>query len=143
MGREFLNEIKVTPLNKFISPNGSVLKVISSESQDFLGFGEVYFSTINYYAIKAWKIHQSMTMNLVVPKGKVLFVFIDKNKNFREEILGEKNYCRITVPPKITFGFQGLYKGESYILNFSNIVHNDKEVIKVDKDTIKYNWRKN
>ena len=38
-----------------------------------------------------------MTLNLVVPKGKVRFVFFSGQKNnFRSVILGEKKYARLT-----------------------------------------------
>ena len=120
MGTGLLEQIQITSLNKFSANDGNVLKVISSSSKDFIGFGEIYFSTIYFGSVKAWKKHKKMTMNLVVPFGQVLFVFKDKN-NFREEIIGDNNYSRITVPPNITFGFQGLFKGESYILNIANI----------------------
>ena len=42
-------------------------------------FGEIYFSNINSLCIKAWKKHKIMTLNLIVPIGKVRFVFHDKN----------------------------------------------------------------
>ena len=40
---------------------------------------------------------------------------------------------RLFVPPKIWFAFQGLYKGESIILNISNIQHDPKEEKKEPK----------
>ena len=43
-------------------------------------------------------------------------------------IIGEDNYSRITVPPKIWFGFKGLSSRTSYILNISNLSHDPSEV---------------
>ena len=57
-----------------------------------------------------------MTLNLTVPIGKVLFVFMDGNNNFREEIIGEKFYNRVTVPPGLWFGFKNLSRSKSLIL---------------------------
>ena len=92
-------------------------------------FGECYFSEILLGKIKAWKKHNRMTMNLVVPVGKVQFIFYDEKKIFlRSAIIGEDNYSRITVPPKIWFGFKGLSSRTSYILNISNKTHDPFEV---------------
>ena len=70
-----------------------------------------------------------MTMNLVIPIGEVQFNFYDEDKNLiKNIIIGEDNYCRITVPPKIWFGFKGLSSNTSYILNISDEYHDPSEV---------------
>ena len=68
------------------------MHVLKSSDRGFEKFGEAYFSCINSCAVKAWKKHTLMTLNLVVPIGKVKFVFHDKNNpdEFREEIIGVK-----------------------------------------------------
>ena len=92
-------------------------------------------------AVKAWKKHKIMTLNLLVPIGKVKFVFYDKTfpDQYREEIIGEDNYCRLTVPPDIWFGFQ-ISDYPSLVANISDIEHDDKENIKVDIDTFAFKW---
>ena len=68
-------------------------------------------------------------MNLVVPVGNVQFIFYDNNKKLIDNIIiGEKNYSRITVPPKIWFGFKGLSSSTSYILNVSDVSHDPSEI---------------
>lgn len=104
-------------------------------------FGEAYFSKIKFNKIKAWKCHKKMILNLAVPIGKVKFVFYSKKENkFKVIILGERKYCRLTVPPNIWFGFKGLSRTESIILNIANIEHNKKETLKCEKNKIKFNW---
>ena len=104
------------------------LRLKKSDS-GFRDFGEIYFSNINYKNIKAWKMHTKMTMNLIVPIGKVQFVVYDENKNLLENfMIGEENYSRITVPPMIWFGFKGISSNTSYILNISNEIHDPLEV---------------
>ena len=104
-------------------------------------FREAYFSKVKFGKIKAWKFHLKMTLNLVVPSGKVKFVFYsEKNERFRVIIIGEKRYSRLTVPPKIWFGFKGLSKKENIILNLADIKHNPKEILRRDKKRIKFNW---
>ena len=70
-----------------------------------------------------------MTMNLIIPIGKVQFNFYDDNKILlNKTIVGEDNYCRITVPPMVWFGFKGLSSYTSYILNISDVSHDPLEV---------------
>jgi len=143
MGAVSLNDIIITPLAQIEADGGSVLHAMKSSSQGYYGYGEAYFSSINSNSIKAWKLHSRMTMNLVVPIGKVRFVFCLENKQekqFRVEEIGEHRYSRITVPPGIWFGFLGLSNSKSLILNISNIEYDKSEVIKSNLNSIIYNW---
>jgi dTDP-4-dehydrorhamnose 3,5-epimerase len=65
--------IKKTDLKIILSEDGSVMHSLKSSEKDFKGFGESYFSTVNNGAIKAWKRHKKMTLNLTVPVGIVRF----------------------------------------------------------------------
>jgi dTDP-4-dehydrorhamnose 3,5-epimerase len=101
-------------------------------------------------AIKAWKCHQRMTLNLVVPLGAVYFVFhcntrlaeqkSETDDEFRVEKLGNDCYSRITVPPGIWFGFQGIASGSSLLLNVADMVHDMKEVLRKPVSGFSYNW---
>ena len=59
---------------------------------------------------------------------------------FKEIIIGEKKYSRLMVPPKIWFGFKGINKPESIILNIANIPHDPKEILRCKKNKINFNW---
>lgn len=121
--------IIIKPLKKFELAEGDVLHALKSSEEEFNGFKEAYFSTIKTNKIKAWKRHLKMTMNLVIPIGKVKFNFYDNKKNLLKNIIiGEDNYSRITVPPNIWFGFKGLSPHTSYILNISDVSHDPSEV---------------
>jgi len=144
-----LSEIVVTPLKRINTKGGDVLHAMKKSDPEFLDFGEAYFSIIKNNSIKAWKRHKKMTLNLVVPYGKVRFVFFDNRRkslsdeSFTEVILSKENYCRITVPPLFWMGFEGQEKGASIILNIANILHDDQEVDRKNIDEIGYNWRNN
>ena len=84
-----------------------------------------------------------MTLNLVVPVGKIHFVFFDRYGAFREELIGEKEYARLTVPPEIWVGFKGMESPYSLLLNVSDIEHNPSEVERKNIDEIIYDWKKN
>ena len=144
MGTTDLDDILVTKLSKIDIDKGNVMHAIKANDRGFVGFGEAYFSLIKKNEIKGWKLHNEMVMNLVVPIGNVKFVFYQKNqdslKEFRIESIGEDNYCRLTVPTGIWFGFQGLSEPVNVVLNISNIEHNAKEQENMKLNDKTFDW---
>ncbi len=140
MGKIKLNEIIATPISRIKTPNGDVMHGMKNSDYGFVGFGEAYFSWIDMSAIKAWKKHTQMTMNIIVPLGKVRFVFFDESEGFRVEEIGSDNYVRLTVPPGIWFGFKGLGNPNNLLLNIASILHAPEEVERLDINSINYKW---
>jgi len=136
-----LDDILITQLARISVAGGDVLHAIKKIDPGFNGFGEAYFSWITVGAVKAWKCHTKMTMNIIVPLGKVRFVFhLDGTDEFRVEDIGDDRYARITIPPGIWFGFQGIAESQSLVLNVANIPHDPKEVKRLDLSEIYYDW---
>ena len=139
-----LADILVTPLRRIENAGGDVLHGMKQSDVGYTGFGEAYFSWVSTGAIKAWKRHSQMTMNVVVPVGQVKFVFHcvtnDGVEEFRVEEIGEDRFVRITVPPGIWFGFQGLHTPQSLLLNIANIPHDPNEVERLALTDINYDW---
>ena len=142
MGVVSLDDILVTPLKRIPTVGGDVMHGLKKSDNGFNGFGEVYFSWVEQGAIKAWKCHQRMTMNLVVPKGEVSFVFhlTNQKNSFRTENIGEERYVRLTVPPGIWFGFKGKSSGSSLVLNFADIIHDPDEMERKSVSAFAYEW---
>ena len=140
MGRVSLNEICVTPLKRISVTGGDVLHAMKKSDAGYVDFGEAYFSLVEFGAIKAWKRHLQMTLNLVVPIGEVQFVLIDSVGLIREERIGEGHYARLTIPPGIWFGFQGVSKKIALLLNIADIEHSPDEVERKELDEVKYDW---
>jgi len=139
-----IKDVLITPLDIIDTPGGNVMHVMKESDVGYVAFGEAYFSEIKLNAIKGWKRHKEMTLNLVVPVGKIKFVLFDNrgesNGVFQEVVISKKNYCRLTVPPMIWVGFQGLSISGSILLNIANINHNPTEVDKKNIDEIEFNW---
>ena len=141
MGQSTLDEILITPLSQIYVLGGDVFHALKAGDAGYSGFGEAYFSSVDYQAVKAWKRHKKMVMNLIVPVGNVRFVFADLDNNFRVCEIGKKNYARITVPSNVWFGFKGIdSEVSSLILNISSIPHDPSEVDRKDVDDISYQW---
>jgi dTDP-4-dehydrorhamnose 3,5-epimerase len=144
MGELTLGDILMTPLSSFATEGGDVLHAMKATDIGFEGFGEAYFSCINFGSIKAWKRHSEMWMNLVVPAGQVRFVFCLEDSSstaaFRIIEIGEGNYARITVPPGIWFGFQGLSDRRNLVLNISDTSYSPQEVERRELNEISFDW---
>lgn len=140
MGEVTVDQIRVTPVQRISLDNGDVLHAMKRSDNGYVDFGEAYFSEINPGAIKAWKRHHEMTLNLVVPHGKVKFAFFDESNASRVETLGYDRYIRLTIPPRIWFGFMGISSDKSIILNIASIPHDPNEVERLPVSSFDYNW---
>ena len=143
-----ISGVLITPINIIPVPGGDVLHVIKQDDAGYSGFGEAYFSAVDAGAIKAWKRHREMTMNLIVPVGSIRFVIYDdrasksSNKIFQQVVLSREKYFRLTVPPMVWMGFQGLGLEENMLLNISNTQHSPNEVDRLMIKDIKFDWEK-
>lgn len=139
-----IEDVIITPLKKIHVPGGDVFHAMKNSDPGYFGFGEAYFSNVNSGSIKGWKRHRLMTLNLIVPVGKVRFVIFDDRKAdngiFQEIALSLENYCRLTVPPLVWMGFQGISSEPSILLNIASIPHDPDEADKKNLDEIKFNW---
>jgi dTDP-4-dehydrorhamnose 3,5-epimerase len=147
LGNVTLDDIIITPLKEITTLGGNVLHVMKESDAGYNGFGEAYFSWINSGAVKGWKRHRKMIMNLVVPVGNARFVFHqaknEEKENFRKIDIGTERFARITVPPGLWFAFQGLSEPRSLILNISQIPHDPNETEQKGLSEINFNWEKN
>ena len=141
MGAMSIEDILVTPLKCINVDGGDVLHALKQSDIGYSGFGEAYFSCINFNAVKAWKRHTKMTMNIIVPIGQVKFVFYSEiEKVFRVEEIGREYYQRLSIPPGIWFGFQGLREPFSLVLNIASIQHDPAEVDRLSPSQINFDW---
>lgn len=133
----------LTELKKIKVEGGDVLHGLKKSESSYVNFGEAYFSIINEGCIKAWKKHNKMTLNLVVPIGTIKFVFLIDPVNgvFQTEEIGENRYMRLTIPPGIWFGFKGIGSGSNLLMNIADIEHDPEEVDRRENLDFIYNWK--
>ena len=136
--------VVITRLNVIDTLGGNVMHGMKETDVGYAGFGEAYFSKVDKGFIKAWKRHKEMTLNLIVPVGEIKFVLFDdrkkSNTQFQELTISTNNYCRLTVPPMVWMGFQGLSDAGSMLLNIANMEHNPHEVDRKNIKQIEFNW---
>src|SRR3989344_8452805 len=101
---KIIEGVIVTDLKIIGDEKGLVMHMLRRNDPVFEVFGEIYFSKILPGAIKPWKMHKKMTLNLAVPSGKARLVLYDSRKSSKTKgvvaqiILSEKNYKLLTVP---------------------------------------------
>jgi len=145
MDSSFIEGITVKKLKVINHPKGDIFHALKMSEEQFSGFGEAYFSTVNFDEVKGWKKHLQMTSNLIVPAGIVKFVVCDLRENsdtkneFFEIILSPDNYYRLTIKPGLWYAFKGL-ADNNIVLNIANIEHNPDESENKDLESITYNW---
>jgi len=136
--------VLLTPLKQIYHPKGDVFHGMKKSDPGFTDFGEAYFSTVHPGEVKPWKKHLRMTLNLVVPVGKIRFVMHDdrpdsptQGQTLAVEI-GPDNYQRLTVSPGIWMAFEGLNDGLNLVLNLADMEHEPQEVERADLDKFQY-----
>lgn len=145
---QLIEGIKVTNLNQIHDERGSIMHMLKSTDPHFIKFGEIYFSLINYQVIKAWHIHESMTLNYATVHGKIKFVVFDNRQGsptnglVNEFFLSQNSYKLITVPPKLWNGFKGLSQDTAIVANCSSIPHDPSEISRLpyNDSSIPYEW---
>lgn len=135
-----INGCKLTPLRIISGEKGDVLHALKASDEGFSAFGEAYFSTVKNGETKGWKRHHHMTLNLVVPVGKIRFNLHDERSEstsfgVREEVtLSIENYQRLTIPPGVWVAFSGLADGPNLLLNIADLPHDPSESENRDLD---------
>ena len=140
--------VEIRPLRQIDSSLGKVMHGIKKSESSFFGFGEAYFSCIKPGAIKGWKKHKEMTLNLIVPVGLIRFCIfgsklsggINYDEAPIEVLVGAQRYSRLTIPPNLWVGFQGLYSEESMLLNVASHEHDSRECEVLDLDEVNFLW---
>jgi dTDP-4-dehydrorhamnose 3,5-epimerase len=138
--------VGLTPLTIIPALNGDVLHAFRADSAGFCGFGEAYFSTVNYRGVKAWKRHRLMTLNVVVPVGEIRFAIHDDRPDSPSHgltqtvILSRNRYMRLTVPSGLWMGFQGLGREMNLLLNVADMAHDPSEADRRPVDAIGFDW---
>ena len=126
---------KLTPLCILPNEKGSVMHALRCTDEGFTAFGEAYFSSVKNGMVKGWKRHRRMTLQLVVPIGRIRFLLHDDRPGSptcgqSDEVeLSPENYQRLTVPPGIWLAFEGKSDGVNLLLNIADMPHDPAEVL--------------
>jgi dTDP-4-dehydrorhamnose 3,5-epimerase len=127
-------------LSRIEAPGGSITRFIRSDEGDFPGFGEVYFTSIEPGAVKAWRRHSRANLFLTVVYGEVLVVLRDSPSE-GSFILSSERPTRLSIAAGTWFGFSGSPQRTGIICSFSDLPHDPDEVERASIDAFPHDWR--
>ncbi len=64
--KPMIDGVKIIPLRQIVDERGKIMHMMKATDPHFIRFGEIYFSCAWPGTIKAWHIHQTMTVNNAV-----------------------------------------------------------------------------
>ena len=140
--------IIISKRKQIVDDRGKIMHMLRNDDKIFTSFGEIYFSFIFKDKIKAWHLHEKMTLNYSLIHGKIkLVLYDDRDKSktkgqIQEIILSTDEHCVITVPPLIWNGFKVIGEDYSIVANCSDIPHDPNEIKRrnFNDEYIPYRW---
>jgi dTDP-4-dehydrorhamnose 3,5-epimerase len=143
-----IDGVVIKKLKRFPDERGIVMHVLKATDDEYLGFGEVYCSSIYPGVVKGWHLHKDITLNYVVIKGTIKFVLYDQREGsttkgeIQEIFMGDNNYVRVTVPPGIWSGFKCIGLESALVCNVIDKPHDETETKRCDPHAgfIRYDW---
>jgi len=143
-----IDGVCIVPLRQIADERGKIMHMLKATDPHFAGFGEIYFSCAWPGAIKAWHIHQRMTVNNAVLAGRAKLVMYDLREasptrgQLQEVFFGEDNYCLVQIPPGIANGYKAYGDKLVIMANCASIPHDPGEMLRrpYDDPSIPYDW---
>jgi dTDP-4-dehydrorhamnose 3,5-epimerase len=141
-----IDGVLLNPLTTHTTAGGEVKHGLKSSDPGYVGFGEIYFSAVDRGAVRGWKRHRAMTLNLIVPVGAIRFVIYDDRAQsptccrFQQVTLSLSNYQRLTIPPMLWVAFQGCEQTGGLMANIANIQHSPDETDHRALDELDFCW---
>ena len=147
--KNIIDGVKIIKKKQIIDDKGKILHMIRVDDENFVKFGEIYFSFVNPKKIKAWHSHKLMTLNYVAVHGSIKLVLYDDREGsttkgkVQEIMLSNKNPYLVSIPPKIWNGFCSANSEDAILANCSDIPHDKDEIVRLPFDDPKfpYKWK--
>jgi dTDP-4-dehydrorhamnose 3,5-epimerase len=143
-----IDGVKIVPQRQIVDERGKIMHMMKATDPHFISFGEIYFSTAWPGVVKAWHIHQWMTVNNVVLSGYAKLVMYDIREdsptkgNLLEVFLGEDNHVLVQIPPGIANGYKAFGDKQCILANCATHPHDPEEMLRMPPftDEIPYDW---
>ena len=143
-----IDGVKIIRLQQIVDERGKIMHMLKATDDHFIAFGEIYFSCAWPGTVKAWHVHQTMTVNNAVVSGRAKLVLYDMRdgsatrNELQEVYLGEDNYVLVQIPPGIANGYKAYGDKMVILANAATEPHDPDEMIRLDPFTaeIPYDW---
>jgi dTDP-4-dehydrorhamnose 3,5-epimerase len=132
--------VRVSERRQIIDDRGKIVHMLRCDDDEYLGFGEVYFSWVNPGKVKAWHLHSRMALNYTCPVGAVRLALYDTRSasptlgELMEVEMSADAHRLVQVPPGVWNGFVGLRDYPSMVCNCATLPHDPDEITRRDPD---------
>ncbi len=148
MSSVMIEGVNVVPLLRIPDERGTIFHMLKSTDPHFLGFGEIYFSSVYPGVVKGWHRHRDMTLNYSVVTGRIKLVLFDDRPqsstrgNLLELFIGDHNARLVQIPPMVWNGFKGIGTAEAIVANCCTHPHDPNRSERMDpfQNPIPYDW---
>lgn len=147
-----MSEVTITPLQQFPDERGSNKLIMQSGDPGFGDIQQVYVSTVYPGTVKGWHRHKQKTLNYTCVAGIIRLVItpdLDKipirrvrpsDLVFQEIVMGETNYCRVSIPPGTWNAFMGLGYKEAIVVNCATLPYSEADIERLPWNYFAYDW---
>jgi dTDP-4-dehydrorhamnose 3,5-epimerase len=140
--------VRIVPRARIPDERGTVMHMLKATDPEFLGFGEIYFSTVYPGVVKGWHRHSEMTLNYACVHGRIKLVLYDDREGsptrgeIMERFLGPDDYSLVQIPPGVWNGFKGMGSEAAIVANCSTHPHDPARSTRLDpfENDIPYDW---
>ena len=140
--------VRILPRTRIPDERGTVFHMLKATDPEFLGFGEIYFSTVYPGVVKGWHRHVEMTLNYACIHGRIKLVLYDDREGsatrgvVMERFLGPDDYSLVQIPPGVWNGFKGMGTEAAIVANCSTHPHDPGRTTRLDPfdNDIPYDW---
>jgi dTDP-4-dehydrorhamnose 3,5-epimerase len=114
---------RIKPLQVIPDERGRLMEILRRDDPEFIGFGQVYMTTVYPGVVKAWHYHQKQIDNMAVVKGMVKLVLYDGRADsptrgeVAEFIIGEHRPLMVQIPQGVLHGIKGIGSEETILIN--------------------------
>ena len=147
-GAGVVEGVQIIPLRRIPDERGTIYHMLKSTDSYFLGFGEIYFTTIYSGVVKAWHKHAKMTLNYACIFGRAKVVLYDDREtsptrgSVTEIFIGPDSYLLVSIPPDVWTGLKGMSDPYAIIANCCTHPHDSSRTTRADpfENHIPYDW---
>jgi dTDP-4-dehydrorhamnose 3,5-epimerase len=143
-----IDGVRIVARARIPDERGTVMHMLKATDPEFVGFGEIYFSTVYPGLVKGWHRHEEMTLNYVCVHGRIKLVLFDDRATsptkgeIVERFLGPDDYSLVQVPPGVWNGFKGMGPDAAIVANCASHPHDPSRSTRLDpfENHIPYDW---
>jgi len=142
--------VKIKKLKVIPDERGRLMEMLRADDELYIQFGQVYMTTANPGAVKAWHYHKKQVDNFVVVKGMMKVVLYDgrkgspTHKEINEFFMGEHNPILLQIPAYVFHGFKCISESEAIVINCPTEMYDyekpDEFRVEPHGGKISYDW---